>query len=119
MGERRRYVFDQAKRELERERLAAIEALFDSERRRFLEATGLAAGWRCLEVGAGAGSVARFLADRGASVLALDRDARLLHEASHPSIDVLEVYDRFAQEPRCWAVYYAAVRARASRVRLR
>jgi SAM-dependent methyltransferase len=37
-----------------------------------LEGTGVGPGWRCLEVGAGGGSVAHWLAERGASVLATD-----------------------------------------------
>jgi 2-polyprenyl-3-methyl-5-hydroxy-6-metoxy-1,4-benzoquinol methylase len=44
-----------------------------------LAAAGVGPGWRCLEVGAGGGSIARWLADRvapGGSVLATDLDPR-------------------------------------------
>ena len=84
------YVFDRVRRDVERERLAAIEALFDPATRRLLEATGLEGGWRCLEVGAGGGSVARWLADRGPSVVALDLDARFLREAPGKRIEIVE-----------------------------
>jgi len=113
-----RYVFERAGRDVERERLAVLEALFDPATRRVLEESGLRRGWRCLD-GAGGGSIARFLADRGASVLAVDLDARLLREHSHPAVEVLEgdlaAYGRFVQDPGSWAVRYATVRARATR----
>ena len=41
----------------ERERLAAIEAGLDPFTIDFLQTIGVAEGWTCLEVGAGAGSV--------------------------------------------------------------
>jgi SAM-dependent methyltransferase len=48
--------------EQERARLAGLSAQFDAITIRHLSAIGVAAGWHCLEVGAGAGSVARWLA---------------------------------------------------------
>ena len=47
----------------ERERLEALAATFDPGTRRHLSAPGLAPGWRCLEVGGGTGTVARWLCD--------------------------------------------------------
>lgn len=56
-------------------RLRAIEAICDVGSVRRLQALGVAQGWRCLELGAGGGSIARWLAaqvgDPGA-VLATD-----------------------------------------------
>ncbi|HEY5024936.1 MAG TPA: class I SAM-dependent methyltransferase [Acidimicrobiales bacterium] len=54
----------------------------------------MAPGWRCAELGAGAGSVARWLSDavgdRG-SVTAIDRDTTLLQElAARPNVTVVE-----------------------------
>ncbi len=72
------YVFDQAWQR-ERDRLTAIESLFDPASRRLLAGLGVAEGWRCLEIGCGAGSIAGWLSDRvGASgrVLATDLDTR-------------------------------------------
>ena len=48
----------------ERERLAAIEAGLDPFTIECLEKIGVAEGWHCLEVGAGAGSIAEWLCRR-------------------------------------------------------
>lgn len=48
----------------ERARLEGLQAVLDPGTLRALDATGVAPGWRCLEVGAGAGSVAAWLCDR-------------------------------------------------------
>jgi 2-polyprenyl-3-methyl-5-hydroxy-6-metoxy-1,4-benzoquinol methylase len=59
----------------ERARLEAVEDLLDDGTERVLERLGIAAGWHCLEVGAGGGSIARWLADRvgpGGKVVATD-----------------------------------------------
>jgi SAM-dependent methyltransferase len=58
-----RYVFDHSW-EGERARLAVLEEIFDPGTIRHLDALGVGPGWRCLEVGAGAGSVARWLCQR-------------------------------------------------------
>ena len=84
------YVFDQAWQK-ERDRLTAIESLFDPASRRLLTDLGVAAGWKCLEVGCGAGSVALWLADRvGASgrVLATDLDPRHVDARGRANLEV-------------------------------
>jgi hypothetical protein len=50
------YVFDQTWKR-EHARLRALEDLFDSASIRHLAERGVGAGWRCLEVGCGAGGV--------------------------------------------------------------
>lgn len=66
--------------ELEARRLAMLGRLFDPPTQRLFERLGLRPGWRCLEIGAGGGSLARWLAERvapgGGSVLATDIDVR-------------------------------------------
>jgi 2-polyprenyl-3-methyl-5-hydroxy-6-metoxy-1,4-benzoquinol methylase len=65
--------------ERETERLRSLEAEFDPGTCRLLEDLGVGDGWRCLEVGAGAGSMARWLARRCAPsgrVVAIDLDLR-------------------------------------------
>lgn len=57
------YVFHSVEEELELERLRAIEHVFDPASRRRLLATGLNAGWSCLEVGPGAGSILHWMDD--------------------------------------------------------
>lgn len=57
-----------------------------------LRALGAGPGWRCLDVGAGTGTVSRRLLDEAgvASVLAVDRDVRFLGERLVPGLEVLE-----------------------------
>ena len=74
------YVFDQTWQK-ERDRLTALESLFDGASRRLLSDLGVGTGWRCLEVGCGAGSIAQWLAARVGEtghVLATDLDTRFL-----------------------------------------
>ncbi|MGW4893086.1 class I SAM-dependent methyltransferase [Kitasatospora sp. NPDC004240] len=56
-----------------------------------LRALGVGPGWRCLDVGAGTGTVSRRLLDEAgvASVLAVDRDVRFLAARTGPGLDVL------------------------------
>lgn len=72
----------------ERARLAAIEALWDPGSRSVLDELGLDAGWRCLEVGAGAGSLVEWMADRGAVVTAVDIDTRFIEHLASNTVDV-------------------------------
>ncbi|HEY7398410.1 MAG TPA: methyltransferase domain-containing protein [Gaiellaceae bacterium] len=68
-----RYGFEDDKRE----RLAGIEATWDRGTRSLLDSLGIRPGWRCLEAGAGGGSIAAWMAERVApngSVLAVDLD---------------------------------------------
>lgn len=55
------YVFARVEDRRELIRLQTIEEVFDPGTQRRLLATGLRAGWRCLEVGPGAGSIMRWL----------------------------------------------------------
>jgi len=63
----------------ERRRLALIERIWDPATTAQLDRLGVANGWRCVDVGAGGGSIARWLRDRvGAdgTVVAVDLDTR-------------------------------------------
>jgi len=84
------YVFDN-EWEKERERLAGLEAVYDPGTIRHLEALGVAEGWRCLEVGGGGGSIARWLCarvgDKG-RVLATDVNTRFLDALQEPNLEV-------------------------------
>jgi len=75
----------------EDERLSLLEELFDplSRRRREL----VRPGWRCLEVGAGRGSMAVWLAERvgpTGHVVATDVDTRYLQRVDVPNLEVIE-----------------------------
>jgi ubiquinone/menaquinone biosynthesis C-methylase UbiE len=76
----------------ERERLSGLTAIFDSGTLRLCEQLGLGPGWRCLDVGAGTGSVTELLAERvlpGGSVLAVDLDTRFLDPLARAGLEVL------------------------------
>ncbi|MBV8997850.1 MAG: class I SAM-dependent methyltransferase [Solirubrobacterales bacterium] len=80
----RRYLFgeDVAR---ERERLAAVERAFDARSQNALTEVGVSTGWRCWEVGAGRGSIARWLSGivgSGGEVLATDLSDRWFDPAT-------------------------------------
>ena len=75
----------------ERERLGAIEAGLDPITIECLEKISVADGWHCLEVGAGAGSIAEWLCSRvGAKgkVVATDLETRFLEAIDAPNLEV-------------------------------
>ncbi|WP_430785992.1 class I SAM-dependent methyltransferase [Actinoplanes sp. G11-F43] len=79
------YLFDNATAEAARQ-VWLLAAILDGHTRDVLRPLGPKPGWTCLDLGAGAGSVARFLAGRGARVDAVDTDPR--HLAEHELITV-------------------------------
>jgi SAM-dependent methyltransferase len=89
-----RYVFDNASEQPTAQRFANLERLYDGRTIAALEKTGVAAGWRCLEVGAGSGSIATWLADRvgpSGQILATDIDPRFLEtlaSENRPNVEV-------------------------------
>ncbi|MGW4528529.1 class I SAM-dependent methyltransferase [Amycolatopsis sp. NPDC004378] len=89
------YILAQAPdRETERRRLALLQEYHDAPTIRGLEATGVTAGWRCLDAGAGAGSISRWLAGRvgtGGAVLAVDLDPSLLEERENLGVRRLDL----------------------------
>jgi SAM-dependent methyltransferase len=88
------YAFENA-RAVQRERLRTLEVLLDEGTIRHLEARGVDRGWRCLEVGAGGGSIAGWLCERvgpEGSVMATDLDTTVLAELSHPNLEI-KVHD--------------------------
>jgi hypothetical protein len=72
-----RYVFDNAATAETGLRFAGLEATFDPSTISYLTGVGVTYGWACWEIGAGGGSIARWLAERvgpTGSVLATDID---------------------------------------------
>ncbi|MFG2307376.1 class I SAM-dependent methyltransferase [Streptomyces sp. NPDC048566] len=72
-------------------RIDAAALVYDPVTFRRLRALGAGAGGRCLEVGAGTGTVARWLLDEAgaAEVVALDRDTSGLETLAGPRISVV------------------------------
>lgn len=79
-------------REGEGERIDYGALAYDDVTLAHLRALGAGPGWRCLDAGAGTGTVARrLLADAGVDgVLAVDRDVRFLAARPAPGLGVLE-----------------------------
>ena len=72
-------------------RFEALAAILDPVTIEHVERRGVRSGWACLEVGAGGGSIARWLADRVGSdgyVLATDIDPRHLQRSRADHLDV-------------------------------
>jgi len=75
----------------ELDRLRLLEHEYDPSTIRHLIDLGVREGWRCLEVGPGAGSIARWLGERVGSrgqVVAADIDPRFLGDLDVPNIEV-------------------------------
>jgi SAM-dependent methyltransferase len=76
-----RYFATDSPEAFERERLAQLTAISDPITARRLTDLGVGPGWRCLEVGAGTGTIARWLAERvgpTGRVVATDLNPRFL-----------------------------------------
>src|SRR5689334_15784779 len=74
-----------------RARLKAAEDLLDEGTQRVLDRIGVATGWQCLEIGAGGGSIARWLADRvgpQGRVVATDISTRDLDRSGRQNLEV-------------------------------
>jgi SAM-dependent methyltransferase len=75
----------------EQRRLAGIEEIYDPGTVRHLDTIGVGAGWSCLEIGGGSGSVACWLAKRvgpTGSVVVTDLDTRFLTGIDSPQVEV-------------------------------
>lgn len=85
------YVLDNAWHK-ERERLRALERVWDRGTQRHILERGLTAGWRCLEVGAGGGSITEWLCEQvgqTGEVVATDIDTRFVEAIDAPNLRVV------------------------------
>jgi SAM-dependent methyltransferase len=89
-----RYVLaaiDGDRRDFERARLEVLHAATGPWATRILRDRGLAAGWACADVGAGAGHLARWLAEQvgpDGRVVATDIETGFLDELEDPAVEV-------------------------------
>ncbi|MGH8990621.1 MAG: class I SAM-dependent methyltransferase, partial [Acidimicrobiia bacterium] len=84
------YLFEHSWDE-ERRRLALLEQVFDPGTEEHLGRIPLPLGAQCLEVGAGAGSIARWLCDRvgpDGRVVATDLDTGFLEQLTEKNLEV-------------------------------
>jgi len=96
-----------------RQRLGYLEQCFDGGTTRRLAGLGVGAGWRCLEVGAGGGSITRWLADRvgpTGRVVAVDLDTRFVADVGTGNV---EVHERDIAADGLPGVGYDLIHARA------
>jgi ubiquinone/menaquinone biosynthesis C-methylase UbiE len=87
------YFAADSKNDVERERLTLYEGAYDPDTIRQLTARGVSKGWRCLEIGTGGGSIARWLASRvgpSGKVVATDINVRFLRGLTIPQLEVRE-----------------------------
>jgi SAM-dependent methyltransferase len=95
----RDYVYDQGFGE-ERTRLAGMESLWDPGTQALLDELGIGKPWRCLEIGAGGGSLVQWMASRGAHVVAVDIDTRFVEELAGDNIEIRRADIRAEELPR-------------------
>jgi SAM-dependent methyltransferase len=72
-------------------RLSALAQIFDPGTVRHINQLGIRNGWRCLEIGAGAGTIANWLADKvgpNGYVVATDIDTRFLEKLGRNNLDI-------------------------------
>lgn len=87
------YIFDKNPQNQERRRLQLIEAALDHQSIDRLKRTGIQAGWRCLELGAGAGSIMNWMGSvvtRSGTVVAVDKNTNHIQEPEDPPIRIVE-----------------------------
>jgi len=85
------YIGSGEKDEVELNRLRLMERILDPTTTRHLEMMGVTEGWKCLEVGAGAGSVAQWLSMRvgpAGKIVATDIDIRFIRQLRIPNLDI-------------------------------
>jgi len=97
----------------EAERLRLMSRLLDPSSRFHLLRTGVTEGWRCLEIGAGNGSLSEWLAERvgpTGQVLATDLRPDLMQDVAGPNLTV-QAFDVVHDEPPGVPFDLIAVRA--------
>jgi SAM-dependent methyltransferase len=87
------YIFGDNQADHELRRLRRIEAALDPQTHRLIRRTGLRRAWKCLEVGAGGGSILRWLGDRvgvRGQAVGVDKKVVYLSQFSTPPFEVIE-----------------------------
>jgi SAM-dependent methyltransferase len=86
------YIFDDNQRDRELRRLRRIEAALDPQTHQLLCKTGVSTGWKCLEVGAGGGSILQWLGERvgvGGQAVGVDKKIEYLAQFQVPPFEVI------------------------------
>ncbi|MEL6930103.1 MAG: class I SAM-dependent methyltransferase [Cyanobacteria bacterium J06600_6] len=87
------YIFSDTQYDLELTRLQKLEQVYDPASCDRLLTAGITTGWQCLEIGAGAGSMMRWMSDKvGATgkVIAVDCDTRFIRDCPLNNVKIIE-----------------------------
>lgn len=87
------YIFGENQDDRELARLRRIESALDARSRELIEKTGIVSGWNCLEVGAGGGSILRYLGTRVGTqghAVGVDKKTTFLKGLPTPPFEILE-----------------------------
>ena len=93
MAKEHNYIFETHENNRELQRLRLVESAFDSASETRLRAAGICRGAACLEIGAGAGSIPRWMGDRvGPSglIFGVDLNTTYLSDLNRPPWTVIE-----------------------------
>lgn len=93
------YVFASTEQQAEFARLKLIEDAFDDQTKQIIQSLGVTSGWKCLELGPGAGSILTWLGDlvgNGGQVVGVDKNIEYIKSISAPQItkiagDIIDV----------------------------
>src|SRR5262245_2294904 len=89
--EKGEYFANRSPEDIEGERLSLLESVLDPETIQRMETLGIGSGWCCLEIGAGRGSVVRWLAERvgpSGRVVAAALDLRFLERIHLSTVEI-------------------------------
>lgn len=87
------YIFADTQLQSELTRLQALETVCDPLSQRLLEATGITTNWHCLEIGAGAGSIMRWMSNKvgmSGRVTAIDMNTRFIKNVRLNNVEIIE-----------------------------
>ena len=93
MNEPTAYIFDENQCDRELTRLRRIESALDPQSRKLLAKTGIAAGWACLEIGTGGGSILQWLGERvgrDGRTVGIDKKTTYLKQFTASPYEVVE-----------------------------
>ncbi len=88
-----KYIFTDTQFDSELRRLQILEQVSDPASRRRILGTGITTGWQCLEVGAGAGSIMKWMSKivgESGKVVAVDVDTRFVEDTSLRNVEMIK-----------------------------
>jgi ubiquinone/menaquinone biosynthesis C-methylase UbiE len=87
------YIFENTEENAEFERMKSIEDAFDEKTKEFIQNSGIAPGWNCLELGTGAGSILQWMSclvrERG-NVVGIDKNIKFIDSINANNIEKME-----------------------------